>query len=135
MMKMCSLEAVLVVTEQNFLNIDVNQKCSFLRKKLTHYRCVLVVIGLVVNGTQCRLIWSFVWRYDECFSNGIFVLSADAGCDGRCLADIAYCAQNTNGGYSCHCLPGYAGDGETTCTGSYSPHASIVFKLVRGHLH
>ena len=63
------------------------------------------------------------------------MLSADAGCDGRCLADIAYCAQNANGGYSCHCLPGYAGDGETTCTGSYSPHASIVFKLVRGHLH
>ena len=55
-------------------------------------------------------------------SNVVFLLSADAGCDGKCLAEIAYCAQHANGGYGCHCLPGYAGDGVTTCTGNLFLH-------------
>ena len=37
-------------------NIDVNQKCSFLRKKITRYSWVLVVIELVLSGFQCMYV-------------------------------------------------------------------------------
>ena len=46
-MKMCSWQAVLVIT--SILNIDVDQKCSFLKK-------YTLVLG--VSGTQCTQIAS-----------------------------------------------------------------------------
>ena len=50
--KMRLLQAVLIVPE--LLNIDVNEKCCFLRKRFTRCSRVLVATELVVSGTQCN---------------------------------------------------------------------------------
>ena len=42
---------VLVVTE--LLNIDANQKCSFVREKIARYGQMLVVTEIVASDTQC----------------------------------------------------------------------------------
>ena len=57
--------------QPNFLNIDVNQKCSFLRGKIAQYSRVLVVIELVISGTRC--IFSAITRklgYYSCCCHG-----------------------------------------------------------------
>ena len=44
----------------NFLNIDVNQKCSFPSKKFTRYSWVLVLTKLVVSGVAVKTPLIFV---------------------------------------------------------------------------
>ena len=51
-MQICSFYGGTSVTEP--LNIDVNQKCAFLRKKIARYSRVPVVTELVVSGTCMR---------------------------------------------------------------------------------
>ena len=52
-MKVYSLEAVLALFIH--LNIDVNEKFSFLRKQPCSFSRVLIVIELILSGTQVYL--------------------------------------------------------------------------------
>ena len=49
-------DASQTISYQSSLSLGVNQKCSFLREKITRKTHVLVVTKLFVSGTQC--IWS-----------------------------------------------------------------------------